>query len=223
MSENDGTGGRDGEVYHLAEPAEQRIPFVVNSPHSGRDYAPAFLATSRLDAHAIRRSEDAWIDRLFADAVRLGAPVLAARLPRAFLDLNREPWELRPAHVRRPPARPRQHALRARRRRSRHDPARRGGGRSRSTATACRWPRPGGASRGCTGPTTSACAGSSPAPPCASATLCSSTAIPCRVTWVACWAVPRDRTSWWATATARPAPHRCRAPSWMPSPRAATA
>ena len=94
MSENDGTGGRDGEVFHLAEPAEQRIPFVVNSPHSGRDYAPAFLATSRLDAHAIRRSEDAWIDRLFADAVRLGAPVLAARLPRAFLDLNREPWEL---------------------------------------------------------------------------------------------------------------------------------
>ena len=87
---------RPGEaaLFDLAVPAEQRIPFVVNSPHSGRDYPADFLALSRLDAHAIRRSEDAYVDLLFADAVAAGAPCLSARFPRAWLDVNREPWEL---------------------------------------------------------------------------------------------------------------------------------
>ena len=77
-------------------PAEQRVPFVLNSPHSGRFYPPRFLAMSRLDAAAIRRSEDCYVDQLFAGAVALGAPMLAANFPRAYLDVNREPWELDP-------------------------------------------------------------------------------------------------------------------------------
>ena len=76
--------------------AEQRVPFVFNSPHSGRFYPPRFLAMSRLDAAAIRRSEDCYVDELFAGAVGLGAPLLAANFPRAYLDANREPWELDP-------------------------------------------------------------------------------------------------------------------------------
>ena len=40
---------------------------------------------------AIRRSEDAFVDELFAGVVPLGAPLLAARFPRAYLDVNREP------------------------------------------------------------------------------------------------------------------------------------
>ena len=82
--------------YVVAAPAEQRVPFVFNSPHSGRFYPPRFLAMSRLDAHAIRRSEDCYVDQLFAGAVALGAPMLAANFPRAYLDANREPWELDP-------------------------------------------------------------------------------------------------------------------------------
>ena len=77
-------------------PAEQRVPFVLNSPHSGRFYPPRFLAMSRLDASAIRRSEDCYVDELFRGAVALGAPLLAANFPRAYLDVNREPWELDP-------------------------------------------------------------------------------------------------------------------------------
>lgn len=76
--------------------AEQRVPFVFNSPHSGRFYPPRFLAMSKLDAAAIRRSEDCYVDELFAGAVGLGAPMLAANFPRAWLDANREPWELDP-------------------------------------------------------------------------------------------------------------------------------
>ncbi len=77
-------------------PAEQRVPFVLDSPHSGRFYPPRFLAMSRLDASAIRRSEDCYVDELFGGAVALGAPMLAANFPRAYLDVNREPWELDP-------------------------------------------------------------------------------------------------------------------------------
>lgn len=75
---------------------EQRVPFVFNSPHSGRCYPPRFMAMTRLDADTIRKSEDCYVDELFGSAVSLGAPLLAANFPRAYLDVNREPWELDP-------------------------------------------------------------------------------------------------------------------------------
>ncbi|RWM30682.1 N-formylglutamate amidohydrolase [Mesorhizobium sp.] len=76
--------------------AEQRVPFLFNSPHSGRHYPERFLAMARLDRNAIRRSEDCYVEELFGGAVALGAPMLAANFPRAYLDVNREPWELDP-------------------------------------------------------------------------------------------------------------------------------
>ena len=81
----------------LRRPAEQLVPLVVASPHSGSDYPSEFVAASRLDPLTLRRSEDAFVDEIFADAPRLGAPMLAARFPRAYLDVNREAWELDPA------------------------------------------------------------------------------------------------------------------------------
>ncbi|MCA1492013.1 N-formylglutamate amidohydrolase [Sinorhizobium alkalisoli] len=84
------------EMFEILEPATQRIPFVFNSPHSGRLYPQSFLDQSRLDAHSIRRSEDHFVDELFQSATFLGAPLLRAHFPRAFLDVNREPYELDP-------------------------------------------------------------------------------------------------------------------------------
>lgn len=69
---------------------------VFSSPHSGSVYPESFLAASRLDPLTIRRSEDAFVDELFAGAIRTGAPLLRAHFPRAFLDVNREPYELDP-------------------------------------------------------------------------------------------------------------------------------
>jgi N-formylglutamate amidohydrolase len=80
-------------------PARQKVPFVFSSPHSGRDYAATFGSQSRLDALTLRSSEDAYIDELFSAAPRYGAPLLAARAPRAFLDLNRAQDELDPAVI----------------------------------------------------------------------------------------------------------------------------
>ncbi|WP_244522950.1 N-formylglutamate amidohydrolase [Devosia sp. YR412] len=70
---------------------------MFNSPHSGRIYPERFLAMTRLDHLSIRQSEDAWVDELFGRAPHLGAPMLRAHFPRAYLDVNREPWELDPA------------------------------------------------------------------------------------------------------------------------------
>src|ERR1700733_13809049 len=81
----------------LRRPAAQLLPLVVASPHSGSDYPADFVAASRLDPLALRRSEDAFVDEIFAAAPALGAPMLAARFPRAYLDVNREAWELDPA------------------------------------------------------------------------------------------------------------------------------
>ena len=69
------------------------------SPHSGNVYPPDFVAASRLDELALRSSEDAFVDDLFADAPRYGAPLLAALAPRAYVDVNRAADELDPALI----------------------------------------------------------------------------------------------------------------------------
>ena len=82
--------------FVIARPRTQTAPFVFNSPHSGRHYPESFLLASRLDRLSIRRSEDHYVDELFSGVPSLGAPLLAAQFPRAWLDVNREPYELDP-------------------------------------------------------------------------------------------------------------------------------
>ena len=83
--------------FILIDPAEQTVPLVVASPHSGRDYAEAFIAAARLAPLDLRRSEDSFVEELFSGATAHGAPLLCAQFPRAYCDPNREPWELDPA------------------------------------------------------------------------------------------------------------------------------
>jgi N-formylglutamate amidohydrolase len=87
----------DNAALDLRQPLRHTVPLVLASPHSGSDYPEEFLAASRLDPLTLRRSEDSFVDELFAAAPSLGAPLLAARFPRAYLDVNREAWELDPA------------------------------------------------------------------------------------------------------------------------------
>lgn len=86
--------------FTLAEPREATSAAVFSSPHSGRTYPEDLTARSRLDRRALRASEDAFVDRLFAAATVWGAPLIAATMPRAYVDLNRGPEELDPAVVR---------------------------------------------------------------------------------------------------------------------------
>jgi len=80
----------------VARPATQTTALIFASPHSGRHYPPEFLAASRLDPLRLRRSEDSFVDELFASAVGFGAPLVHATFPRAWCDPNREQWELDP-------------------------------------------------------------------------------------------------------------------------------
>jgi N-formylglutamate deformylase len=83
-------------AFEYLEPREIRAPVLFNSPHSGARYSHGFLSASRLDPLTLRRSEDAYVDELFMAAVEKGAPLMRAHFPRAYLDVNREPYELDP-------------------------------------------------------------------------------------------------------------------------------
>ncbi len=96
--------GRDGSsipsellppfIVHAREP--QAAPFILCSPHSGRIYPQTFLDQSCLTPLSLRKSEDCYVDELFQPVAAEGVPLIAARFPRAFLDVNREPYELDP-------------------------------------------------------------------------------------------------------------------------------
>ena len=75
--------------------ADGRTPLVMASPHSGREYPPAFLAAARLPLALLRRAEDGMVDKLLGKVDC--APVLHARFARTFLDLNRAADEIDPA------------------------------------------------------------------------------------------------------------------------------
>ncbi len=94
--ENESISSELSPPFALVEPTLQRTPLVFCSPHSGRVYPRAFLDATQLDAVTLRKSEDCYVDELFSGVVRLGAPLVAARFPRAFVDANREPYELDP-------------------------------------------------------------------------------------------------------------------------------
>src|SRR3984957_10256760 len=91
-----GFGGELGSPFGVLEPAEIETPIVLDSPHSGSRYPRKFLEASRLDPITLRRSEDCFVDELVAPCVAIGSPLLRARFPRAYLDVNREPYELDP-------------------------------------------------------------------------------------------------------------------------------
>jgi N-formylglutamate amidohydrolase len=87
----------ESPALRVDRPETQTMPAVFASPHSGSSYPAELLAGTRLDPLVLRRSADSFVDELFADAPRHGAPLIAALFPRALIDPNREPYELDPA------------------------------------------------------------------------------------------------------------------------------
>ncbi len=85
-----------GAPFDVRMPRRLMGPMVLNSPHSGARYPEDFLSSSRLNERSIRRSEDFLVDALIEQAAALGSPMLKANFPRAWLDVNREPYELDP-------------------------------------------------------------------------------------------------------------------------------
>jgi N-formylglutamate amidohydrolase len=99
-----GQSPRPDPPFVLIEPMRRSAPLIFASPHSGRRYPPDLLANTRIGLLSLRRSEDAYVDELFAGAAAHGACVLSATIARAYLDLNRDADELDPEmFVERPP------------------------------------------------------------------------------------------------------------------------
>lgn len=87
------------KAYHVRHPLDRNNCAVFASPHSGRTYPSSFMRQSVLDKHAIRSSEDAFVDVLFGSAPSHGAPLVTAGMPRAYVDVNRSEDELDPALI----------------------------------------------------------------------------------------------------------------------------
>lgn len=84
----------DDTLFDVQAPAIWHVPALFNSPHSGSVMPAEFLALSKLSRSVLRQSEDYLVDELFSGCVDHGAPMLRAHASRAWLDLNREPFEL---------------------------------------------------------------------------------------------------------------------------------
>lgn len=78
----------------LRSPLRQTSPLIFASPHSGSLYPAGFIRQTRLDPVTLRKSEDAFVDELFGCVAEFGAPLIAARFPRAYIDANRAPGEI---------------------------------------------------------------------------------------------------------------------------------
>jgi N-formylglutamate amidohydrolase len=87
--------GKDDPLEVLA-PEQQTAPVIFASPHSGTEYPADFVNNSPLDLPSLRKSEDSFVDELFAAAPDHGMPLLRALFPRSYIDPNREPFELDP-------------------------------------------------------------------------------------------------------------------------------
>jgi len=88
--------GESSPPFEIVEPAAWRAPIIFNSPHSGSLYPRDFVAASRIDLAALRRSEDSFMDELIGDLSQRGFPVMRVNFPRSYVDVNREPYELDP-------------------------------------------------------------------------------------------------------------------------------
>jgi N-formylglutamate deformylase len=78
--------------FTLLRPSQHALPLLLDSPHSGTFYPDDFAAAVPIDA--LRTAEDTHVDVLFADAVDLGATMLCANYPRAYIDCNRSEHDI---------------------------------------------------------------------------------------------------------------------------------
>lgn len=95
----DARPGPPHPAFDLTLAEGQATAFVFASPHSGA-HRPADLgARPGLDEASLRAAEDGLVDRLIASGPAHGAPVIAGRISRAYVDLNRDPAELDPVLI----------------------------------------------------------------------------------------------------------------------------
>ena len=89
----------DDRPFTLTLPVGVAGPFVFASPHSGAELPKDMRAAAGLAEASLRSAEDVGVDRLTASGPLRGAPLIAGRFSRSYVDLNRAPDELDPALI----------------------------------------------------------------------------------------------------------------------------
>ncbi|WP_084420511.1 N-formylglutamate amidohydrolase [Henriciella litoralis] len=83
-------------AFRLLKPQGEHKSVIFASPHSGAFYPDSLMGNLRVPLIDLRRTEDAYIDRLFENAPLFGASLLAANYARSYVDLNRDAREIDP-------------------------------------------------------------------------------------------------------------------------------
>ena len=78
-----------GAPFEVLEPTGAETPVVVEIPHAGLDLPAPYLEPLTAPARAIGRDADLYVDALYEDAPAEGATVLACRMSRYVVDVNR--------------------------------------------------------------------------------------------------------------------------------------
>jgi N-formylglutamate amidohydrolase len=85
-------------AFEVFGPSVAPVPILFASPHSGRRLPKDFIEAARWPApklaERIGRLEDRYVDELFDGVWNFGGVYLKALVHRAYVDLNREPYEL---------------------------------------------------------------------------------------------------------------------------------
>ena len=81
-------------VLYIKRANGNSAPVVFDSPHSGADYPEDFDCIAPMEV--VRKSEDTFVDELYAAVPDCGASLQAALFPRAYIDPNRSLMDLDP-------------------------------------------------------------------------------------------------------------------------------
>ena len=86
-------------VLHALE-AEEGIPLIFDSPHSGTTFPEGFRCNAT--EWQLRMNQDVHVDELFGHVTKQGAGLLLALFPRVFIDPNRGAGEIDPSMLAEP-------------------------------------------------------------------------------------------------------------------------
>ena len=82
-------------AFRRHDPRAEPVPLVFDSPHSGERYPDDFAHLP--PRSVVRQAEDTHVGRLWAHVTGVGATLLEADFPRAYIDANRSLADIDPA------------------------------------------------------------------------------------------------------------------------------
>jgi len=82
------------DTVRCHRPRRAAIPLVLDSPHSGTEYPRDFEFAAPLAV--VRQAEDTYVAELYAAAPDVGATLIEALFPRAYIDPNRHVLDMDP-------------------------------------------------------------------------------------------------------------------------------